>query len=613
MAIKGLSTGKQIREFYDTHKSEQVNEIISGLYRKVRVANPHPEVHAVMSQDRVLDDLSLLFMGNEKCAAVAFSGNNILISTNEPVHELTSVKYKFSFKKLQQKIEYKDGQPIIEHHIVVICTLFFNDGTALSKESPPVIYHDLPNTGGELRIINVDPKLNFHFAHETLPKGFEKDINLPQILKTGKSPELSLALFQMKTGSIQEWHNPVYLPMNELEKRVLDVLNNLALYAKFYDNFRQFTKETNNPKYQPFKTLIQKDLLKMDCPDVIDPMKFAEGLLSQNKDKFQFSSEGQYFLTTKLVADLFDKMREIKRHNENLNKDFRWPNILSESLTSMLSSLSGFNKLLGDDIVGIDNRGELHHLYIRMVEDYQIFKKAKMRNTSVASVNEWLETLKGRENDEVLKFPLFVKERYNTKDQGFLKNAKRHFIALAYLQEFVRSDAFNQGVFSKALFRESIFEKSAQVKIIDGKADVHAEMRLFDHHLSTIDKSVADYFGISKLCCALCNYTLKQFSASGQRVPRTHGYHAGIFDKWGLLKAFDTENKMRMFLGDDLFHVYDDLKGKSINFSKIEAPYLLSDIVKHLIYRLASINNEPGMKVLKIEGPPMPQPDTLYT
>ena len=615
MTVTELSTGKTIREFYANQKSLEVNQILSGLYRKVRAANPHIVVHDVMPQDKFLDRMSFLFMGNERCAAVAFSENDILVATNEPLHQLASFKYKFAFKMQKKGMVLEWGQPILVYHIVVICTLNFDDGTTLSQESQPVIYRDFSNTGGELQILNMDMdrKVNFLFPHESFSKRFEKDIKLQMTLKTGKCPELSLALYQMKEGSIQEWDYPIYSPTNELEKRVVDVLNNLALYAKFYDFFRKFTDETKHPKLRPYKALVSEALSKMDCPEIVDPKEFAKSLVLQNRDTIKFSSDAEYSTTVGVITNLFYDMRKINRLNQDLKKDCRWPIILSESLTLVLSSLSSFNKFLGDDQDGKANRNELFELYKRMVEDYQVFKKKEKCHTTEASVIEWFKTLEAKQDDGHLKFPSFVKERFNTQDIGFLDNTKRHFVALAYLQEFVVHDALNQGALSRALLRESVFERSAQVKIVDGDADTHAEMRLFDYHLSKTNGVASDYFGISKLCCALCNYTFGQFSASGQRVPRTQGYHAGIFDKWALLKSFDDESKMRIFLGDDLFSIYLNLKGKSLKLSKHGDPYTLWNVVKHLIYRLASINNKPTMKVLQIEGDPMPQPKTLYS
>ena len=82
-------------------------------------------------------------------------------------------------------------------------------------------------------------------------------------------------------------------------------------------------------------------------------------------------------------------------------------------------------------------------------------------------------------------------------------------------------------------------------------------MRLFSYHLLR-DNPPSDYYGIAKLCCALCKYTLQQFKVSGLHPPAIRGAHATLFT-WPLPEFFHKGSQIQHFLGAELFEKYSAL------------------------------------------------------
>lgn len=124
-------------------------------------------------------------------------------------------------------------------------------------------------------------------------------------------------------------------------------------------------------------------------------------------------------------------------------------------------------------------------------------------------------------------------------------------------------------------------------------------MRLFSHHLAH-SGSISDYYGIAKLCCALCNYTFVQFQTAGLHSPATRGTHTGLF-RWPLPSMFFDNEHMRILLGG----IFDQYVGFSDKKRRLESPkkgpfYKLQAVALNIIWKLDTLNTMKNIRMLGI-------------
>ena len=282
------------------------------------------------------------------------------------------------------------------------------------------------------------------------------------------------------------------------------------------------------------------------------------------------------------VSDVYDKGEDcLERHTQ-------WAMILNDTLTWELSS-----KVFPNDISFKPSKGvkDLDQLYQDLIQSYITYKRSRNLTTSIGSVMSWLDDLET--NHQKLKLPSFIKARFS----DFFSVARRYFIQLVVIEEHMKKLAHANHPFASRISQETIF-KEPKVQLVQGKEGVHAEMRLFSTHLLK-KKKPSDYYGIAKLCCALCHYTFHQCQAEGIRTPETRGTHATLY-KWPLPKAFYKDEHMKSLLGNALFTKYQKFNTKRRLESQKKGPQIDSkEVALEIISRLDMINSNKSLKKIR--------------
>jgi hypothetical protein len=284
-----------------------------------------------------------------------------------------------------------------------------------------------------------------------------------------------------------------------------------------------------------------------------------------------------------------DRLREIAREYYETHKltgeianitnnCSNWPNLLTDSLTYELSKRFAEN-------ISLDSsppRGvnELKRFYDLLIQQYQ--ETVRVKKDSAAFIN-WFACLR---REDLREIPEFIHNEFEKFHQIALEHVKQ----IAFVERYIREDARLGKALSRHIAKNDRFKES-DVKVIDGQEGVHAEMRLFSHHL-LMKRDPTDYYGIAKLCCALCHYTFNQYHSAGSRI-RKRGTHAGLFP-WPLPEMLNHNEHMRVFLGKKLFDQYCSLCDKEANGES-------EKMAKEVILNLAKINSKRSLTRLGLD------------
>lgn len=215
------------------------------------------------------------------------------------------------------------------------------------------------------------------------------------------------------------------------------------------------------------------------------------------------------------------------------------------------------------------------------------------------SIFNWLRT-KNFEKifDENLQ-SYFVHEQYLFKSLKKRFNEKMEYITfiLYYIQN---NFDINKDIFKIIMNFNSEQELDSILHVLEGDRvnKVHGEMRIFNLFIekeeekassnnANINQSTKKYFCITKLCCAMCNYTIQQFKNSTycSIVPETRGYHGGTFFL-PLFPKLKEENYLKIFLGEKLFDKSKEYIGDEW------------DQIYGMIHNLTNINDQAVLDII---------------
>jgi len=279
------------------------------------------------------------------------------------------------------------------------------------------------------------------------------------------------------------------------------------------------------------------------------------------------------------ACDQYETCDEYDKAFNHLNDHTRWVQILNDSLTYELSRYDHFKSHISVSSKEPKGLKEMEKLYEELIQEYKSYKDSHNLETSLQSVKDWCSQLSPKPS-----YPQFIRDNF----ASFCRTAFRLFESLAFTEVYIKKNAEQNGSLARRIKNEHIF-KDLDVIIVDGKEDVHAEMRLFNHHLLRRNQS-SGYYGIAKLCCALCNYTFKQFQAHGMRIPDTRGTFATLF-KWPLPESLRNDIHMKVFLGNALFLRYASFGRMRLESSK-KGPYVDGkEVCWEIISGLDGLNN----------------------
>lgn len=133
-------TGKQLISVLKELKENEDSALFdftTDLFRELHLLNPDRHEKLVTPEQKTLDTLARLLVGDEICSAIALSRDHILIATNKATHQDDYLTYRGAFKALEKQY---GSRYVLQFKY----TLKYCEPTQLprviTKESEPVIY-----------------------------------------------------------------------------------------------------------------------------------------------------------------------------------------------------------------------------------------------------------------------------------------------------------------------------------------------------------------------------------------------------------------------------------------------------------------------------------------
>lgn len=585
-AFPGFNSGAHICDVLTKPHNEDLKLLVTELFQQVSEANRGGREERYVAKDRrFFDAIAQILTGNEVCAGVAISGPNILIATNVGTHDKRAVHWQLTATIIEKSVQRGALR------LGFTCRLSSSSGEEVTKNIGPFEYQFHVQSGKAQLKDLAEMSFLFSIGEFSYLPDDEVGVNL-SIYR-----ELDLDLFnflmQQEKGETFPLQTPVVTCRGSLKRRAAKLFNLLSFIAKPILRKLPYLPEHCKAACRHYSTFIESEYQGYkQSSQSLNEEEFIQIVRSKCHQDFSLDQGGdttEDFLQAARehyqAADLKDRTAHI------LEKHKQWPNILNDTLTYELSKSLFVNEISLDSKPPRGTR-ELDQLYRELIQDYKKYKSSHQVQSSIPSIIAWLDSLK---ENHSLNLPDFVADRFS----DFYAITRRYFIQLTVVEEYIKENAEFNGTLAQRVAQESIFEEPG-VKIMQGIEGVHTEMRLFNYHLLERG-SPADYYGIAKLCCALCHYTFNQFRTAGLHPPETRGTHAGLF-RWPLPEALYHEPHMKVFLGDRLFEKYVTLNQRRRLESAKKGPcYNVQDVTRSIISGLDGINSVRNLDKLGID------------
>lgn len=512
-------------------------------------------------------------------------GPDILVATNIGTHDHRAVCWQLTATIIEQSH--------VSHALRLgfTCHLSSSTGVGVTKKIGPYEYQFHAQEGKA--ILKDASEMNFTFSIGEFPYLPDDEVGINLSIYQELDYEFFNFLMLQENGKTFPLQTPVVTCRGSLRRRTAKLFNLLSFIANPILRKRPMLPQYCKPECRNYSHFIETEYQQYKQSN---QQRSEDGFIQIVQAKchqvFRFDQGGDTTETfLKAVREHYQAADLKDRAALILEQHDRWPSILNDTLTYELS-----RGLFANDI-SFDSKPpkgtqELDQFYKDLVQDYRQYKNHHQLQSSVSSVITWFASLK---DHLTLKPPPFVAHRFS----DFHTIARRYFIQLAVIEEYMKENAEKNGVLAQRVAKETIFREPG-VMLIQGNEGVHAEMRLFSHHLLA-GRPHTSYYGIAKLCCALCHYTFRQFRVAGLHPPETRGTHATLF-KWPLPEAFYHTTYMKLFLGNALFEKYVALNQcRRLESTKKGRPYHLQDVTRTIISGLDGVNSDKNLARLEID------------
>ncbi|MFI5343733.1 MAG: hypothetical protein ACHQUC_05880 [Chlamydiales bacterium] len=590
----GFATGKEICNVLNKPHNVELKSFVTRFFQQVSEANQAGRQEQYVAKDRkFFDALAQILTGNEVCAAVAISDSSelasepeILIATNVGSHDQRAFSYGLDLTILEKSPSTNTLR------LGFRCHLRSQDATVVSKEIGPLEYQFHIQSG---KALLQDPKLLiFRFSINEFPYLPDDEVGVNLSTYKELQSDFFFGLMNRDEGTVIPLQEPIIICRGSLRRRVAKLFNHLSFIANPILRKLPMLPEYCKPECVNYSQFIEGEYqhyIKQSTQQCHED-EFIGIIREKSPKHFQFDQEGRDSLESFLSAarEHYQAANLKDQTALYLEQHMQWPNILNDSLTYELSR-GIFAKDISLTSKPPKGSLELGQLYVELIQSYIQYKIQHWLQSSVPSVISWFDSLREQHH---LNLPPFIQPHF----MDFHTVARRYFIQLAVIEEYIKENAAQNGILAQRIARENIF-KSSSVKLVQGTEGVHAEMRLFSHHLLE-GRHPAKYYGIAKLCCTLCYYTLSQFRASGFHPPETRGTHATLY-RWPLPEAFYRDQYMQVLLGSGLFEKYTQLNHEHRLQTLIKGPfYSLQEVIRDIISKLDRINSDNTLNQLGI-------------
>lgn len=492
--MEGINSDETIKEF--------LREFYHRLYNLNHSRTVTDESYRPV-ENRRLDAMARLLVGGETCAAVAFDGKNLLVSTNSNSHpsDRINVDVKLLLKKGSSPRNKIDGQ-------FVYYISYNNNAKTVRVLGEDIAYN---NINGwmipERDIIKTSIPASLHMIPflEGLP------IDISQKLTTRfRCPDPhGLSLPEDVETDTPNKFNTLYSP---LKRRAEVLIDHMSLIAQ--------AKQHEELKYTPSH---KKKKSKRNKTKANNPNNFREKLkiaIEQSRQRMLIQSLS--WEATKWFHDLTpSKQKKINFNRETVSAEV---NEFIEILNSK------FEELRNSQTEGLLSSIRVTEWFTQMINDIKLNK-----------------------------IPSKIPDCIKLDPDLFMGRAWRYFIDLIKLEEFVRALDKENPLFEKLLEEKGPTVSKNLPKIVDDLKDgVHAEMRILWY---TREKKVP-YIATSLLCCAHCGVMMH-----GCNVQEISGRHGRAYDKWWFAAEFFRDTRfLKAFLGEKLHTQFTNFS-ESLNLS----------------------------------------------
>lgn len=498
-------------------KDEEVINFARKYYALLEKANPERQSFERTKEEKALEALARLTVGDETCAAIGFDGESILVATNNTGHNNIIVDWTVSLE-IQPGAYYRcyRGRPCLE--------IRFGDREKISLRHPNLVYL-LPFQSRQV------------LSSVAIILG--KKVFIPHVLKSGRVESLNNDDYEicqeLEFTVLPEQHRVPELPHVSVK---VNLQQNIPL-----EDYHEIAVHTlphaviSNTPFKELKTSI--DSLHRRVEVIVEHLSFVAKAHScpdrlLKKKAVQLAEENRFrVLINSLVWEIVEWYEQA---------------ILSKEAKAD----SGRGKVSQAKKEKLAEHPNLHELLKQLNEHFNSFKEfEKVVTTTSKLVNSWskkVSKLIRKGHPPFDKVPDYIKQNIDK----FIERMKKYFQDIEILEEFVRRDVDKKGRFSTVIAAALPTTQKEMIKVIDDlEQGIHAESRLLWYSRQSGNKTL-EFIAISKYSCPHCGLLFYQ---CGQRIP---GVHAKIFPKWPLSNAFGR-NFLEKLFGEELYAIYQKL------------------------------------------------------
>ena len=221
--------GKELAEFLLLDEHQTLCQFVKAFFQSLSEANSSRTEYFVLEDQRALDTLAKLLVGNEKCSALAISDGQLLLATNHHIHVDHYVQMQRAFEILnasKQKKWFKfQFFETFEYFDSGVCK------KRITKESKSVIFQ-LNQSSQRYELLG-NHDINFKFTPEEhqipdMPGSISLSVTTHQDKKRFLSGPCK-ASFNTKFAFFPV---PMRLELNPLRRRYTKIIDNLSLIVR---------------------------------------------------------------------------------------------------------------------------------------------------------------------------------------------------------------------------------------------------------------------------------------------------------------------------------------------------------------------------------------------
>lgn len=226
-------TGKQLISVLKELKENEdpaLFDFTTGLFKELHLLNPDRHEKLVTPEQKTLDTLARLLVGDEICSAIALSCNHILIATNKATHQDDYLTYRGAFKILEKCYGMR-------YVLQFKYTLKYCEPTQLprviAKESEPVIYQYHAATN-EFKAIEGNPTVAFAQTEHQIPFSYSPNITIKIPEPIHHEADIFNVVNQLELNKEEELFPEKPLELDPLRRRASKLLVHLAAIAHIH-------------------------------------------------------------------------------------------------------------------------------------------------------------------------------------------------------------------------------------------------------------------------------------------------------------------------------------------------------------------------------------------